>query len=779
MRVLGTLNLKEEPIESKIIKKDLVKYSIKEIEEKIGEIILYEEKIIFNKNYSFFIFKTKEEYKIIINGIASQIFKNKEEFENQKEQYLQKLKEELKLNDEELKVIESHINLFVSNIFPSSNLYYEDKEKRVIYHFIASDGISVSPCAFFINEKNKAILGEMTYLFSKIEEKGKVEEKITPSLILVKYDNGIIVDKKILPLKEIQRLDFEGKPIKFEKKTISENPLNTLMNFQTVEKFFNNEQIDLKEIYLRLKERISKFVNLEFNPILLDLATCHIIATYFYDVFASFPIGFIYGVFESGKTKLLKCFCYASHKGFLVLDPSSASIYRTIDAFKPSICIDEFTKIYEEVERLVRSAYKKGEKVPRIEKIIKDRMFLRLFEVYSPIFIASIEMIKEMLLSRSLLYLMQKADSSKLIDRDPEPFDFEDIRDSLYLARFYYAPKVYETYKNLDIKIFGREREIFKPILTIAKIIDEEIFNNILNYAFDYTKKIKEEYYQEEKEILEAIERLFEETKMEEISFTSSELTKSLKTILVEEREELSQTRFDKYYTPHKIGRLLTRMGVRKKRKSGGKRERYYFINKKELEDLKIKFDISDNRDIRDNRDINLEKVYIPIEKGEEKTPSKIEGKGEKNQVLEGGSKKDIEKSMSMPPEKPSLMSLMSHPYGICEICGNEKEVFLIRIKKLNKKIAICENCLKEMKEDQYEILNENQKTLEKVIVKKPKVEEKKEEDEITEDYLIFSNKIRKEMFGNILFYVCNFCNFKTLTFVDMKEHYKTHEKEG
>jgi hypothetical protein len=54
MRVLGTLNLKEEPIESKIIKKDLVKYSIKEIEEKIGEIILYEEKIIFNKNYSFF-----------------------------------------------------------------------------------------------------------------------------------------------------------------------------------------------------------------------------------------------------------------------------------------------------------------------------------------------------------------------------------------------------------------------------------------------------------------------------------------------------------------------------------------------------------------------------------------------------------------------------------------------------------------------------------------------------------------------------------------------------
>jgi hypothetical protein len=62
----------------------------------------------------------------------------------------------------------------------------------------------------------------------------------------------------------------------------------------------------------------------------------------------------------------------------------------------------------------------------------------------------------------------------------------------------------------------------------------------------------------------------------------------------------------------------------------------------------------------------------------------------------------------------------------------------------------------------------------------KPKTEEPKEDqDDITEDYLIFSNKIRKEKFGNILFYVCNFCNFKTLTFVDMKAHYKTHEKEG
>jgi hypothetical protein len=391
----------------------------------------------------------------------------------------------------------------------------------------------------------------------------------------------------------------------------------------------------------------------------------------------------------------------------------------------------------------------------------KETFYLRLFETYSPCVIASTEMIKEMFLSRCIMFLMEKADSSKLIDRDPEPFDFEDIRDDLYIARFLYAPLVYKTYNNLEIPIYGRSREIWKPILTIAKLIDEELYNKILEYAISYTEKQKEEYYQEEKQVLEAIEKIFQEQNKEEITFTSSEVVKTLKTILVDEREEMSASRFEKYYTSHKIGKIISRMGIRKNR-IGKKGNRAKFMTLKELEEFKKKFGMADISDISD---ISLRDKAIIPEESKKETLSKIGEKAENNQVLERDQKEVKKESIGLSQKQMSDMSEMSAKYGICEMCGSENEVFLIKIKKLNKKIMICEKCLKEMKEDQYEIINDSQK----------------------QDY-------SKEKFGDIEFFVCKhilkkeidkegkekitYCNFRTLSFEDMLSHLEFHKNK-
>jgi hypothetical protein len=746
---------------------------------------IFEEKIeLFNKGFLFQIFKENEEYKIFINDIGSDSFKNKDEFEKQKEEYLKKLKEQLYFNETEIKTIESRIKFYLSNIFGErSELIFEDKEKGEVYIFKASDGLITSPCSFYIEEKNKAILGELTYLYADILTKKGKDELITPSLVLAYYENGEIVKKEIKPLRKVRYLEIDGKPIKFDKKTIAENPLNTLMSLEAIEKLFKGEKVDLKEIYLKDKERTERFVNFCFNPILSDIKVCWDISTYFFDLYFAFPIAYIYGVFESGKTKLLKCMLYASHKGFLVIDPKEAGVFRTIEAFKPTLGIDEFQKVIEEIEKIIRSSYKKGERIPRIEKMRKETFYLRLFETYSPCVIASTEMIKEMFLSRCIMFLMEKADSSKLIDRDPEPFDFEDIRDDLYIARFLYAPLVYKTYNNLDIPIYGRSREIWKPILTIAKLIDEELYNRILEYAISYTEKQKEEYYQEEKQVLEAIERLFQEQNSEEISFTSSEVVKALKTILVDEKEELSSTRFDKYYTTHKIGKIISRMGIRKKR-IGEKGNRAKFMTLKELEEFKKKFGMTDISDISD---ISFRDKAIISEESKKETLSKIEEKAENNQVLEGIQKEAKKESIGLSQKQMSDMSEMSESYkGVCEMCGSNKEVFFIRVKHLNnKKIAICQKCLMDMKKDQYEIINESESNVRSEGIE---IKEKQE----TEDYLIFSNKISKEKFGNVEFYVCKailkkeidkegkekitYCNFRTITFEDMLNHLKTHK---
>jgi ribosomal protein L37AE/L43A len=259
---------------------------------------------------------------------------------------------------------------------------------------------------------------------------------------------------------------------------------------------------------------------------------------------------------------------------------------------------------------------------------------------------------------------------------------------------------------------------------------------------------------------------------------------------LVDERGELTSSRFDKNYTSGKIGRRLTRMNLRKERE-GKEGRRIYRINKQELEKLKIKFGMADTSD---TTDAFLERIYTPINEGEEKTIFKIEEKAENNQVLERDSKKDIEKTIGMPSKKVSEVSVVSAEYGICELCGSDKEVFLIKVEQLNnKKIAICQNCLKEMKKDQYQIITKLRKIRNDEITN--------EGNERSEDFLIFSNKIRKEKFGNIEMYICNFCkklkefkncddcdeckyeeqkcNFRTITLSDMENHLKTHLEKG
>jgi hypothetical protein len=52
---------------------------------------IFEEEIeLFNRKFLFQIFKENEVYKIFINDIGSEKFKDKEEFEKQKEEYLKK-----------------------------------------------------------------------------------------------------------------------------------------------------------------------------------------------------------------------------------------------------------------------------------------------------------------------------------------------------------------------------------------------------------------------------------------------------------------------------------------------------------------------------------------------------------------------------------------------------------------------------------------------------------------------------------------------------------------
>mgnify|MGYP000624976035 CR=1 FL=1 len=193
---------------------------------------------------------------------------------------------------------------------------------------------------------------------------------------------------------------------------------------------------------------------------------------------------------------------------------------------------------------------------------------------------------------------MRRAEDPNPERRDPEPEDFETIREKLYLSRLTFAPKIYEASLELDrlnLGIHGRDYEIWKPILTIAKIIGEKVFSNVLSLAHTIISERKEELHVIEKTLLLAIAEMFNEKLSREktikgIEFSATDLIGYLKDLLLIEEYDADEKRFYKDWNAQKIGVNLTRMGLRKTRKSRGKR--VYLLTLEELKELILRYPV-------------------------------------------------------------------------------------------------------------------------------------------------------------------------------------------
>jgi len=505
----------------------------------------------------------------------------------------------------------------------------------------ASDGFTVPATNFFVKWKNEYLVGELTYVhvFKRVrrEKRRRIEfeefETVEPLLITNKWtDKNNEKGYYFISVPEQRnQLAVNGRPINLEVKSIGNAGIPTLMKYETVAQFFaTSKVIEPREIYPKLKEKIKEFVSFDWDERLYDLACCYIIGTYFYDVFYSYPILVFFGDFETGKTRALKTVVYASHRGMLCVDPTVASMFRTVDAYRPTFGIDEFTKLTEDIQRIARASYKKGEKVPRIEKAKHERFILSLFEVFTPFVLATTEKIPDMLLSRCIQVTMKRAEDPNPEKRDPEPEDFEDIREMLYLSRLTFAKNVYEASKELDnlkLGLRGREYEVWKPILTIAKLLGEDVFNNVLSLAKDLIEERKEQLHHEERLLLQVIGNFFVEkygTTLEgekQVEFTASDVLGALKEeILLDEYGE-DEKRFYKDWNVQKIGIRLTRMGLRKTRK-GKKRTRLYLLTFKEYSDLCVRYSL----DLSDLSYLSAEPTEkTEVEKQTDKTESSLE----------------------------------------------------------------------------------------------------------------------------------------------------------
>ena len=231
------------------------------------------------------------------------------------------------------------------------------------------------------------------------------------------------------------------------------------------------------------------------------------IGTYFFPIFNSYPYIHLHGFKNSGKTKVMAVSSNISFNGILGGCMRPATMFRLIEANRPTLYLDEFEIIDErkrsrddeDIYLMLNMGYKKGNVVYRNEQVGK-KWVPTPFEVYCPKVIANISGIVGALSSRCIKIVLLRAKANdKRANKAIEENDYvwSDIRNQLYLLALDKWKEVkvnYDMIANPD-GINNRDWELWKPLLALSKFFSKETYDAMLAYAKD---KINERNIEEQ-----------------------------------------------------------------------------------------------------------------------------------------------------------------------------------------------------------------------------------------------------------------------------------------
>jgi len=324
------------------------------------------------------------------------------------------------------------------------------------------------------------------------------------------------------------------------------------------------------------------------------------LGTYVYDVFSAYPRLVFYGPKQSGKSKMLTFLSKLCNNSQYTIIPSTAAMFRIIQKWKPTLLLDEFN-LYsssenKEVVAILRQGYKKGGQVPRCEKLrikgedgSRELQEVVFYDVYCPIAFCGLTINDDQLLDRSIAINLIRSNRINIVNTeiDEKWFDkekivtWEGLREKLMdLLKKEEVEECYKIIKECHIPIAGRDKELWTPLLAIARFIGgpehNEFWDDVVFYMQKYIKRKQEEDLSSfDLRVLAEIERLDDMGK-----FQAKEIAELLNEFVSNPKEQV---------TSHAVGHALKRLGIPFKIDTGKK---YYTLTPEEYEILKQKFGI-------------------------------------------------------------------------------------------------------------------------------------------------------------------------------------------
>ena len=264
----------------------------------------------------------------------------------------------------------------------------------------------------------------------------------------------------------------------------------------SIEKFLegSSAEVNPKDLYKKILAQLQNYIELEKEGE-YKVVALWIMATYFYRLFQSFPYLYLSAFKGSGKTKMLSLMGHMAFNSINAGDVSVASLFRLCEGTGGVILIDaaEYLARTEQksekhmmINQMLRNGYKPGNPIWRTSTD-KDTMEQEKFEIYSPKAIANTEGLTDITQDRCITIVLERCVDQKKTERTftKDDIEFTTIRDRLYLLTMQKWKKIQSTNDNMmnQTRFAARWWEIYKPILVMAKFIDSELYNDILNFA--------------------------------------------------------------------------------------------------------------------------------------------------------------------------------------------------------------------------------------------------------------------------------------------------------
>lgn len=295
--------------------------------------------------------------------------------------------------------------------------------------------------------------------------------------------------------------------------------LDTTWSNEIIYKFlYEDYEVDIKDLFKRILGVIKRFIIYENERIYYCLAV-DVLRSYFFFLFDANSRTHNLAEPGSGKTNQMMIFRALMFNPIASPDFSSASIYRTIEGCGGTILLDDFDDLPPEDKQKINRHIKVNYKRFNAFRSDGGRKFRpHAYDSYSHLVLNNTIGIEDPITGeRVVTYPLLKhkdAPTQGVNYRDPI---FKPIRDDCYLCLLQHWKIIEDSYKNLKVsELKIRDLELFQPLLSIAKVIGEDVYKKILSFGIEYVAqtKLKDLTYDWGYNLFEYLVKNFEEKKV-------------------------------------------------------------------------------------------------------------------------------------------------------------------------------------------------------------------------------------------------------------------------